>query len=510
MNRPRLVLTTLVLLGVLGCVQEESHDGPATGPDESWAVTAWGERYEVFAECGSLIAGSSATCNTHVTVLEGFSPLTSGAVSVVLQGSGPELASRQDHPKRDGIFAVVVLTPPEGTFELGFQVDGPAGREEIAAGRVNVGSAASPGGTLSAEKDSPDAISFLKEQQWRTAFATARVWEGALNESVAGPGRVTPAAGGEVTLTATLDATVAPEPWPYAGLDVEKRKILFRLLPRVGERSLPALRAEATSLAADVEAARRRVERLTDLLRVEATSAAELERANAALAVLEARRQSARQGMAAAGDSGGSSVDASIAVTAPWSGRVAEVSVSPGQTVIAGTPLARLVKLEPLWIVQTLRPEDAARVQGLPSGLLLRRPGSTEVMKVGAEDVRIVSRSPEVDPWTASVSLILEINRSASDLAIGSGVEADLLLAGQRRGIVIPSSAVIDDSGVMVTYVQLGGESFARREVRILARQGEEALVEGLGPDEMLVTVGGGSIRRSSLLSSGAPEGHVH
>ncbi len=510
MMRARLLLTMLVLLGALGCAREKSPDKLASHPGESWSVTAWGERYEVFAECGPLIAGTSADCNSHVTALEGFVPLTTGAVSVALAGSGPDLVYRQDHPKRDGIYAVEVRPPSEGAFELRFQVDGPAGREDIAAGRVNVGSAESPGGTLAGQEAAPDAISFLKEQQWKTAFATARVSEGTLNESVAGPGRVTPPAGGEVTLTASFDAAVASEPWPYEGLDVEKGKALLRLLPRVGERSLPELRAEATSLAADVEAARRRVERLTELLRVEATSAAELERAHATLAGLEARLQSARQGMGAADGPAGSSAGTAVAVTAPWSGRVAEVSVSPGQTVAAGTLLARVVKMRPLWIVLSLRPEDAARVHGSPSGLLLRRPGSTEVMKVGEQDVRVISRSPEVDPRTASISLILEVNRSASDLAIGSGVEAELLLAGEKKGIVIPASALIDDSGVIVAYVQIEGESFARRELRVLVRQGEQALVEGLEPGERLVTVGGGAIRRSSLLSSGAPEGHVH
>lgn len=512
MMRPRLVLvfTTLALLGAVGCRQDKSTHELASEPGESWSVTAWGARYEVFAECGPLIAGASAACNAHVTVLEGFTPLTTGAVSVVLGGSGPDLVFRQELPKRDGIYAVDVRSPSEGAFELSFQVEGPAGPEDIPADRVNVGSAASPGGTLAGQEAAPDAISFLKEQQWRTAFSTNRVSEGALNESVAGPGRVIPPAGGEVTLTATFDAAVAPEPWPYAGLDVEKGKVLLRLLPRVGERSLPELRAEATSLAADVEAAKRRVERLTELLRVEATSAAELERAQAGLAGLEARLQSARQGMGAANDPAGSSAGTAIAVSAPWSGRVADVSVSPGQTVTAGTPLARVVKLRPLWIVLSLRPEDAARVHGLPSGLLLRRPGSNEVMKVGTEDVRVISRSPEVDPRTASISLILEVDRTVSDLPIGTGIEAELLLAGERSGVVIPASALIDDSGVIVAYVQIQGESFARREVRVLVRQGEQALVEGLGPGERLVTVGGGAIRRSSLLSSGAPEGHVH
>ncbi|HZN02349.1 MAG TPA: HlyD family efflux transporter periplasmic adaptor subunit, partial [Candidatus Polarisedimenticolia bacterium] len=238
-------------------------------------------------------------------------------------------------------------------------------------------------------------------------------------------------------------------------------------------------------------------------------SAAELERAQASLAGLEARLRSARQG-AGGGREGGATAGDGFAVAAPWAGRVAAVSVTPGQTVTAGAPLGRLVKLRPLWIVLALRPEDAAKVREAPSGLLLRRPGSAETLRLDGKEVRVVSRSPEIDPRTASIDLIVEIDRSAADLAIGSGVEADLLLGGAKRGIVIPTSALVDDADVLVAYVQLEGESFARREVKVLARQGDRALVEGLRPGERLVITGGGAIRRAALLSSGAPEGHVH
>jgi hypothetical protein len=75
---------------------------------------------------------------------------------------------------------------------------------------------------------------------------------------------------------------------------------------------------------------------------------------------------------------------------------------------------------------------------------------------------------------------------------------------------VIPASSLVDDSGVEVVYVQLSGESFDRREVRVEARQGPRALVRGITPGERIVTKGGNAIRRSSLLGSGGVEGHVH
>ena len=93
--------------------------------------------------------------------------------------------------------------------------------------------------------------------------------------------------------------------------------------------------------------------------------------------------------------------------------------------------------------------------------------------------MRLVSRSPEVDPQTASVDVILQVDRSASELPLGSAVEAEILLPGEKSGIVVPLGAVLDDSGTSVVYVQLEGESFARREVRVLGRLGNRGARRG-------------------------------
>jgi RND family efflux transporter MFP subunit len=505
-----VVLLGLASLAGFGCRGGASKDTTSPEP-EGWSVTAWGEHYEVFAETGPLVAGAAVASNAHVTVLSGFAPLKEGTVTLVLRGPGGEESFKQERPQRDGIYPIELKPRSEGTFELAFRIQSAAGVEEVAAGRVRVGSASLPGGGVAEDGPAPaGGLSFLKEQQWRTEFATAWVREGALAESVSGPAQVRPAGGGEVVLTAALDASVAPSPWPHAGQDVAEGATVFRLVPRVGDRSLPELRADAASLEADVDVARRRVERLTELLRVEATSQAELERARATLGSLEARLTSARTGVASATGEGRHEGSTSILVRAPWAGRVAEISATPGQTVAAGSSLGRVVKVRPLWLAVALRPEAAARVQSTPRSVYLDRPGEQEPLEVAGRDVRLVSRSPEVDPRTASVAVILEIARSAAELPIGSSVEAELRLAGEKRGIVVPLSSLLDDSGTTVAYVQLEGESFARREVRVLGRLGDEALVEGLNAGERLVTRGGGAVRRSSLLSAGSPEAHVH
>jgi RND family efflux transporter MFP subunit len=515
MSRPTAIVCALLLI-LSSCRRSAKESKDAA---ETWPVTAWGSTFEVFAEIEPLVAGSLAHSNTHVTELQDFSPLREGAVALLLtEGGRPPIVFEQRQRKRDGIYVIDVTPPREGTFDLAFRIVSARGREEIPAGRVRVGSAssagellASPGGA--AAQSDTQAVSFLKEQQWRTEFATTWASEGSVRDSVAGPARVRAAAGGEAVLTSPVEAVVASRPWPFVGQDLSRGTAVFALIPTgAAERSLPDLHAEVASITAERSAARNRTERLEKLLEVEAVSRAEVERARADLAGLDARWIAARRNLetATAARTGRSGAP-TLHLRAPWSGQVAEVVASPGQSVEPGATLGRIVRDRPVWVEVALRPEDAARLQGRNShGLLLRRAESRKAVSIPDLDVRIVSRSPEVDPKTSSITLLLEVNRGVSDLPIGTAAEAELLLAGERRGIVVPVSSLVDDSGVTVVYEQLSGESFARREVRVAQRQGVAALVEGVRGGARVVTVGAPAIRRASLLSSGAPEGHVH
>jgi hypothetical protein len=93
---------------------------------------------------------------------------------------------------------------------------------------------------------------------------------------------------------------------------------------------------------------------------------------------------------------------------------------------------------------------------------------------------------------------------------LGATLQAEVLFLREREGIVVPATAVVDDGGAAVVYLQLSGERFARQEVEVVARQGDRALVDGLVPGQRLVARGGEAIRRASLMSAGAIEGHVH
>ena len=510
-------VAALFLVACVGSPPAEEDDHP----HESWTVTALGERFEVFPEIDALEVGRTAQAHTHVTRLADFGPLVEGTVEIVLVDGKGEQVFRAGESADPGHFLVEVTPRRPGEADLFFRIDDGNGTEEIPAGRVRVGAADHPEGLiqgleLPAGSDGGEPVAFLKEQQWQGRFATAWVEEGHLARSVSGVATFRPPAGGESTVTAQVDGVVQPSggagSWPFVGHRVERDAPLFRVVPLVAsERSLATLEGELEALAVELESARSRSTRLRELLALEAVSEREVEETGVRARTLEARHRAAERDLESARSSREGGADgAGISLKAPFAGRIAAVSTTPGATVAAGDALARLVRTDVVWIEVALPPQDARRLAaaGL-RGVVLDDPESGPVRI--DEGLSLVSVSPELSPRTGTVTVLLEApGLAGTGFALGSTVAAQVLMAGEESGIVVPASALVDDGGVPVVFLQLSGEDFQRQTVTVLGRQGDQALVGGLAPGQRLVTRGGDAIRRSSLMASGEAHGHVH
>jgi len=528
-REPRMVTSTdraagrswpvfVALVVLLGCAGPRPKEAPKD-ETESWSVTAWGDRFEVFPEVNALVAGQAAVAHTHVTRLADFAPVVEARVEIILAGPAGEQVFAAERADRPGIFAIEVVPAETGEADLLFRIHDSEGTEEIRGGRVRIGTAESPGSLVRApaprgSSDGGEALSFLKEQQWKSAFGTAWVREGRLSRSVSGLATVRPPAGGESTVTSPMDGVVQPPAgpgrWPFVGLRVDRGSPLFRVVPVVApERSLAALEAELSTLAAELGTARARFARLQELLALDATSEREVEEARVRVETLAARHEAASRDLAAARSvrEGGAS-GRSLPLKAPFAGEIAAVHATPGSTVSAGDALARLVRTDAVWIEVAVPPNGARRLasQGV-RGLVLDDPESGPVRV--EEGLSLVSIAPEISPRTGTITVLLAAP-GALDLALGSTVAAQILSAEEQSGVVVPATALVDDGGVTVVYLQLSGESFVRQEVTVLERQGDRVLVDHLVAGQRLVTQGGDAIRRSSLMAGGEAHGHAH
>ncbi len=513
---------SVATLFVAACVgSPAAQEGDHT--HESWSATVVGERFEIFPEVDPLAEGRTSIAHTHVTRLTDFSPVSDARVEAVLVDDAGGHVFRAAGAVRPGVFDIELTPRRPGEAALLFRIEDAGGVEEIPAGRVLIGASDhAEGGPLQAPpplpagSDGGEPVRFLKEQQWQGGFATAWVTEGRLARSVAGVATLRPPAGGQSTITAQVDGVVKPPAgaasWPFVGRRVERNDPLFRVVPLVAsERSLANLEGELEALATELESARVRSARLRELLLLEAVSEREVEEAGVRARTLESWHRAAQRDLESARASREGGEDgAGISPRAPFSGRIAAVTTTPGATVDAGDALARLVRTDVVWIEIALPPREARRLidAGL-RGLVLDDPESGPVRVEG--DLSLVSVSPELSPRTGTVTVLVEAPGIAgAGFPLGSTVAAQLLMADEESGIVVPSSALVDDGGVSVVFLQLSGEEFQRQTVTVLGRQGDRVLVTGLTPGQRLVTRGGDAIRRSSLMAGGEAHGHVH
>ena len=141
------------------------------------------------------------------------------------------------------------------------------------------------------------------------------------------------------------------------------------------------------------------------------------------------------------------------------------------------------------------------------SGAEIEMPDTGQVRPVR----RLVAIGRLVDPGTRTIPVTYEIDNRDHRLAVNQTVFLRLLLRPAGMTPAVPESAVIDDAGRPVVFVQRGGETFLRRPVKLGVRNsGMVQVLEGVSPGDRVVTKGAYLIRLSTMSSAVPAHGHVH
>jgi cobalt-zinc-cadmium efflux system membrane fusion protein len=506
----KLILLIATLLWIPSCGRSpvppriEAAGGPH--PED---FTHWSALTELFVEYPALVAGRNSRFAIHLTRLDTFKPLASGRAEVVLNyGPGQESVFAAEAPSRPGIFGVDV-TPPrtgEALVLIRFRGEGLTDAHEV--GRIAI-TAAPPAAHEHPEPPASE-VSFLKEQQWVLDFATGLAEERRIAESLRVPAEVEARAGGSAEVDAPYAGRLRIDRLPTLGAPVTEGQILgYVVLPAPNPADFIGPKLARSEAETALEIATRDFERARRLVEGGAAPARRLEEAQAALGLARARHEAANERvreLESSRQSEGEATVRSFAIKAPLSGRIERILCTSGTAVQAGDVLFQIADLDRVLIAAIVPESEYPRIHKL---------SAAELEIPGREQPRSLSRPLRigriVDSATRTFPVTFEYDNRDRTVAINQTVHVRLLLGAAPAGPAVPVEAIVDDNGSPVLYVQIGGESFERRPVRLGDRaSGFVRVIGGLKSGERVVTRGAHLIRLASLAGSAPAHGHVH
>jgi RND family efflux transporter MFP subunit len=493
-----LTLVAAIVVGQAACAGIGGGDAAMAEPElAGGAITLWTDSTELFMEHPALIVGAPDRFAVHFTDVTDFTPLRSGRITMHFKprDGGEPVVVVQEEPRAPGIYGPAPAFTRPGIYDLTIMVESPQARDSISVPGLRV---------YATEADAPrevpemeSGIPFLKEQQWKTSgFRTAFASLGSVVESFHASGEIVPAAGRMAEIAAPISglvdlSSVAQSPAPGQG--VSRGQVLALITPSLGEGG--AAYAEARARLREAENEHERARRL---LAADAIPQRRLQEA-------EIRLQAAREALAGLGG-GALTPEGKLEIRAPIDGVVTQRSITPGSRVDAGATLFTIVDLSQVWLKANV-PAAAATMVGRESGATFQLEGSTRSYRTQ----RTVSLGSMVDPLSRTVPVIYEM--ANPDRSIRLGANASVMVSTGRRsdGVVVPTSAILDENGRPIAYVQSEGEKFEKRDLTIGASENGFTLVlSGISEGERVVTGAPYQVRLASLSTSVPAHGHVH
>lgn len=526
----------LLLVSLAGCQSKErSHDhsedhpkghdhhqsGHGHGNVPIVGTTLWSDNFELFAEHNAVAAGEQISFLLHLTHLPSFLPLEE--TTVELEFSGPTaLRATTSKALRPGIFSLELTPEKAGVYRGRLLVNGP--KSGVVDGiELRVAEAGGHGhhheSHIETEGHHDEGlIEFLKEQQWGVPFGTAFVKTGSVVPSIVVSGLVDTPPGGKAVVGAPVTGRlVSPAAGlPRPGTQVRKGQVLASLVPAASPEAAARSNLAVAEAEARLSAATLSAKRAERLFQDEAISKRELEDAHREQTVAQEAVSAARRGAQLFSSVRGTGTNHSGTwqLTAPISGTLVAVHATPGATVSPGETLFRILNRDELWVVARVPEQDAGRLmENKNASYKVAGESDWRPLSVVGESANasVVTIGAAVDSTSRTVEAIYSLHAPPTVLRVGGLLQVSVPAGDAFEGAVIPRSALIDREGRTVVYVQVDGEHFEERTVRMGPQAGNwVATLQGLKVGERIVTRGAHLVRLVEQAAGAPAHGHIH
>ena len=517
---------------------EDGHDHGHEG-EGHLLLTAYSDGLEFFAETGTFVAGQEVSVLLHVTELQDFKPYVGEDVSVCLVPKGesagdncgncshghgteaePEIEghthqheghshegetheghsheseghTHQHEGKTEvqGIYRFCVRAEAEGEANLVFSADG-----QRASIPVRVFGSASEASEYaeSLEVRSSNGAIFTKEKSWSVDFATEEAVLEPFGQVIRATSRVQPSQEEVFTVSALTDGVVSIGAKALVeGREVRKGETLCIVKGSgTADENLATKYARAE---ADYNFARNEYERKKALASDRIVSESELRQAEAAFEIAKAVFENLKGNFDASGQSAKS----------PIEGFVTSVTVSNGQFVRAGDPIATVSRSRSLLVVAEIQPRYSACLKDI-CGATFKDMDSGRIWTLDELGGKVVSYGKSVSSDRPLIPVTFSVPNKGGFIP-GSFLQTRIITRSETPAITLPTTSLIEEQGNYFVYRQLTPEYFEKTPVTIGASDGLRTEIRsGLSAGERVVSKGAMFVKLAQ--ASGALDPHA-
>lgn len=511
------------------------HDEPNTAQ-----VTIWESGLEAFVEYEYPVAREPVRFITHISELSTGEPRRDSSVVFEMEGpNGQSLEHTEERPARDGIYLPSITFSTPGTWRVSIRVVSSSGAtRHIPLPDIQVFESPERAHAAGPEEE-PEGISFLKEQQWKLSMVTQPTAKQTLSARRKFPGRVEDKVGHRVSVSSPIAGrliAVNDTVFPHRGKTVTRGTILALVEPTLPSADLVSLamrvaETEAEELRAKqaLENANATLERVSRLAEVNAKSARELQQArfdaeaarnaHRSAVAIKSRYENALSCMAPHGPLGTDTRTGEaekipgafgpLALKAPISGTIVSVNTAPGEGVHPLDTLFVVLDASTVHVEAKVPEYEISELDTRPKAYLeLHGESPKESQRI---PLSLLYTGLEVEEETHAVPLLYEAQNGTGLLRVGMAVDVFVEVAAPREVLCIPESALVDENGKYVVFVQIAGETFKKREVSVGIHDGGLVeILDSLEEGERIVTTDAWSVRLASLSTMIPEHGHEH
>lgn len=502
MNRLLISISLLIFLST-SCHVHDPSDGQLHGADDqipdvhaSQEFTVYSDRLELFIEIDELKAGEESGMHAHFTTLkEVYGPLENARISMQAK-LGSEIINQVDaNPSIPGIYELKFTPEKQGVLDLYFLINAPGLNDTVVLHHVHV--AGKEPGHHHHEEAELGEITFTKEQAWKSRFRVEQVQQKSFNNVITASGEMTAMPGEKQNISARTEGLILFTSRDLVqGSKVTKGDLLFTISGRgMADNNVAVKFNDAKT---QYLLSKSNFERQKKLYEQQVVSERQFIEARSRYVSDSVMYYSLNETVTSEG----------LNMYAPKSGHLHELNVSEGQYVERGQLLATLSNDQVILLRADVPQQHYAGLK-LVIDANFRPAYSDRVYTIEELDGRLLARGASVAENDHYLPLYFEVNNDGS-LLEGAFVEFYLKTTDMKQAIVIPSSTLIEEQNNFYVYVQVSGETYAKRQVSIIANDGiTSAISGGVEAGERIVTEGVMLVKTASI-NAVPTHGHAH